>query len=80
MTIEEPLGVVCATTPWDLPFAIATWKLAPAQGFGNAVVCKPAEAASVSAVILTHVLADAGLPAGIEPHVPLGGLKGSSSS
>jgi len=64
---------------WNFPFAIATWKLAPALGFGNAVVCKPAEAASVSAVLLTQVLSDGGLPAGVEPHVPLGGLKGSSS-
>ncbi len=65
MTIEEPLGVVCAITPWNFPFAIPTWKLAPALGFGNAVVWKPAEAASGSAVFLTQVLADAGLPAGV---------------
>ncbi|MCW3002523.1 MAG: aldehyde dehydrogenase family protein [Conexibacter sp.] len=65
MTIEEPLGVVCAITPWNFPFAIPAWKLAPALGFGNAVVWKPAEAASGSAVLLTEVLAQAGLPAGV---------------
>lgn len=65
LTIEEPLGVVCAITPWNFPFAIPTWKLAPALGFGNAVVWKPAEAASGSAVLLTQVLAEAGLPAGV---------------
>jgi acyl-CoA reductase-like NAD-dependent aldehyde dehydrogenase len=64
-TIEQPLGVVCAITPWNFPFAIPTWKLAPALGFGNAVVWKPAEAASGSAVFLTETLAEAGLPAGV---------------
>jgi len=64
-TIEEPLGVVCAITPWNFPFAIPTWKLAPALGFGNAVVWKPAESASGSAVLLAEVLVAAGLPAGV---------------
>lgn len=64
-TVEAPLGVVCAITPWNFPFAIPTWKLAPALGFGNTVVWKPAEAASGSAVLLTEVLVAAGLPAGV---------------
>ncbi|HWI70724.1 MAG TPA: aldehyde dehydrogenase family protein [Baekduia sp.] len=64
-TVEQPLGVVCAITPWNFPFAIPTWKLAPALGFGNAVVWKPAEPASGSAVLLTEVLAEAGLPPGV---------------
>jgi acyl-CoA reductase-like NAD-dependent aldehyde dehydrogenase len=64
-TVEEPLGVVCAITPWNFPFAIPTWKLAPALGFGNAVVWKPAEAASGSAAMLTETLAAAGLPDGV---------------
>ncbi|MCW3005688.1 MAG: aldehyde dehydrogenase family protein [Solirubrobacterales bacterium] len=65
LTVEEPLGVVCAITPWNFPFAIPTWKLAPAIGFGNAVVWKPAEAASGSAVLLAEVLAAAGVPDGV---------------
>jgi aldehyde dehydrogenase (NAD+) len=65
LTIEEPLGVVCVITPWNFPFAIPTWKLAPALGFGNAVVWKPAEPASGSAVLLTETLDAAGLPAGV---------------
>ena len=64
-TVDEPLGVVCAITPWNFPFAIPTWKLAPALGFGNAVVWKPAESASGSAVLLTEALAAAGLPPGV---------------
>lgn len=65
LTLQEPMGIVCAITPWNFPFAIPTWKLAPALGFGNAVVWKPAESASGSAVLLTEVLAAAGLPAGV---------------
>ncbi|QEC49798.1 aldehyde dehydrogenase family protein [Baekduia soli] len=65
MTVEEPLGIVCAITPWNFPSAIPTWKLAPALGFGNTVVFKPAEAASGSAVLLTAVLQEAGLPDGV---------------
>jgi len=65
MTVEQPLGVVCAITPWNFPFAIPTWKLAPAIGFGNAVVWKAAEAASGSAVLLTEIFLAAGLPNGV---------------
>lgn len=64
-TLEDPIGVVCAITPWNFPFAIPAWKLAPAIGFGNTVVWKPAEAASGSAVFLTQVLHEAGLPGGV---------------
>lgn len=65
LTLEEPLGIVLAITPWNFPFAIPTWKLAPAIAFGNSVVLKPAEPASGSAVLLTEILAQAGLPAGV---------------
>jgi len=65
LTVEQALGVVCAITPWNFPFAIPTWKLAPALGFGNAVVWKPAEPASGSAVLLTEVLIAAGIPDGV---------------
>jgi aldehyde dehydrogenase (NAD+) len=65
LTIEQSLGVVCAITPWNFPFAIPAWKLAPALGFGNAVVWKPADAASGSAVFLTRILVEAGVPAGV---------------
>jgi aldehyde dehydrogenase (NAD+) len=63
-TIREPLGVVCAITPWNFPLAIPAWKLAPALAFGNTVVWKPAEIASGSAALLAEALHDAGLPAG----------------
>ena len=62
MTISEPVGVVCAITPWNFPLAIPAWKLAPALACGNAVVWKPAAAASGSALLLAEVLAEAELP------------------
>ena len=66
MTISEPVGVVCAITPWNFPLAIPAWKLAPALArAGNAVVWKPAAAASGSALLLAEVLAEAELPPGV---------------
>jgi aldehyde dehydrogenase (NAD+) len=75
MTVEQPLGAVCAITPWNFPWAIPTWKLAPALGFGNAVVWKPAAAASGSAVMQTELLAEAGLPDGVLNLITGGGGK-----
>src|SRR5215211_7535013 len=65
MTVEQPLGVVCAITPWNFPFAIPVWKLAPALVFGNAAVWKPAGIAVGSAAILAETLSAAGLPDGV---------------
>lgn len=65
LTCREPVGVVGAITPWNFPVAIPLWKIAPALAYGNAVVWKPAEAASGSAVLLARLLQDAGLPAGV---------------
>jgi len=65
LTLEQPLGVVAVITPWNFPFAIPAWKIAPAIAFGNTVVWKPAEAASGSAVFLMRVLELAGLPPGV---------------
>jgi len=65
MTLEEPLGVVCVITPWNFPFAIPVWKLAPSIAFGNTVVWKPADAATGSAVFLANLFTRAGLPPGV---------------
>ncbi len=64
ISLSEPVGPVCAITPWNFPLAIPAWKLAPALACGNPVVWKPATAASGSAVLLAEVLAEAGIPAG----------------
>ena len=62
MTFREPLGVVGLITPWNFPLAIASWKLAPALACGNTVVLKPAELTPLSALLLSEILLEAGLP------------------
>src|SRR5262245_62052785 len=44
-TLRQPMGVVAAIVPWNFPFAITCWKLAPALAAGNSVVLKPARPA-----------------------------------
>ncbi|MDB5805926.1 MAG: carnitine dehydratase [Betaproteobacteria bacterium] len=64
-TLEEPLGVVAAITPWNSPLMLATWKLAPALAAGNTVVWKPSEHSSVSALEFGKLFAEAGFPPGV---------------
>jgi len=64
-TLRQPLGVVCAITPWNFPIAIPTWKIAPALAYGNTVVFKPASASPRTADHLVRALLDAGLPDGV---------------
>lgn len=64
-TTREPLGVCVAITPWNYPLPILTYKVAPALAFGNTVVAKPSELASVSSVYLARLAHEAGVPAGV---------------
>jgi acyl-CoA reductase-like NAD-dependent aldehyde dehydrogenase len=64
-TVREPIGVVGVITPWNFPIAIPAWKIAPAIGFGNTVVFKPASLTPLCAVRLVEALHEAGLPAGV---------------
>jgi acyl-CoA reductase-like NAD-dependent aldehyde dehydrogenase len=64
-TIEEPVGLVLAITPWNDPLATPARKLAPALIAGNTVVLKPATQTPLSALILGAILNEAGLPAGV---------------
>lgn len=64
-SLREPLGVVGLITPWNFPIAIPLWKAAPALAFGNTVVLKPAESASLIATRLAETALAAGLPAGV---------------
>ncbi|MCY0878763.1 MAG: aldehyde dehydrogenase family protein [Firmicutes bacterium] len=63
-TRREPLGVVGVITPWNFPLAIPAWKIAPALVYGNTVVFKPAEWASLTAAALVACLAPL-LPPGV---------------
>ncbi len=64
-TLEEPLGVVAALTPWNSPLMLGTWKLAPALAAGNTFVWKPSEHALVSALEFGKLFAEAGFPPGV---------------
>lgn len=63
-TIARPHGVVAIISPWNLPFLLLTWKIAPALALGNAVIVKPSEETPSSATLLCEIIADAGMPAG----------------
>lgn len=64
-TIKEPHGVVACITPWNFPVAIPVWKLAPALVAGNTVVFKPASNTPGTAVRLTELFVEAGIPDGV---------------
>lgn len=64
-TLREPLGVIGAITPWNFPLLIASQKVAPALASGNAIVLKPAEQTSLTALRLAKITAEAGLPEGV---------------
>lgn len=63
-TIRRPLGVVALITPWNFPWAIPVWKVAPALVAGNTVVFKPSELTPATASLMVEIFAEAGLPAG----------------
>ena len=62
---REPVGVVAVISPWNFPTATASWKIAPALAFGNAVIWKPANATPASAVALTEIIAKQDIPKGL---------------
>ena len=64
-TIKQPHGVVALITPWNFPVAIPIWKIAPALAAGNTVVFKPASNTPSTAVRITELLVEAGIPAGV---------------
>jgi betaine-aldehyde dehydrogenase len=64
LTLREPLGVCAAIVPWNFPFAIATWKVAPALALGNTVLLKPASDTPLSALRLGELAIQAGIPPG----------------
>ena len=59
-----PAGPAVVITPWNAPFMLATWKLAPALAAGNSVIHKPAEWSPLSAALLAELTVEAGFPAG----------------
>lgn len=54
---REPLGIVGQVTPWNYPFMMAVWKIAPALAAGNTVVLKPSDSTPVSTLLLAELAA-----------------------
>jgi 5-carboxymethyl-2-hydroxymuconic-semialdehyde dehydrogenase len=65
VTTRVPIGPVGIITPWNTPFMLSTWKIAPALAAGCTVVHKPAEWSPVTADILARLMREAGLPDGV---------------
>ena len=65
VTTRKPIGPVGVITPWNTPFMLSTWKIAPALAAGCTVVHKPAEASPLSARLLVEIAEEAGLPPGV---------------
>ncbi|KSU84772.1 5-carboxymethyl-2-hydroxymuconate semialdehyde dehydrogenase [Fictibacillus enclensis] len=64
-TMQKPVGVAGLITPWNAPFMLETWKVAPALATGNTVVLKPAEWSPLTAHKLGEIIHEAGLPQGV---------------
>ena len=62
---RKPIGVAGLITPWNTPFMLESWKLAPALASGCTVVLKPAEFTPLSASLWATIFEEAGLPDGV---------------
>ncbi|MFC0582622.1 5-carboxymethyl-2-hydroxymuconate semialdehyde dehydrogenase [Micrococcoides hystricis] len=62
---RKPIGVAGLITPWNTPFMLESWKLAPAIASGCTVVLKPAEFTPLSASLWAGIFEEAGLPTGV---------------
>ena len=63
--LRVPVGVAGLISPWNLPLYLMTWKIAPAIATGNTCVVKGSELTPMSAFLLSDILSQAGLPAGV---------------
>ena len=64
-TLRQPIGLVGAISPWNLPLYLFTWKIAPALAAGNCVIAKPSEVTPFTAYTLSKLCMEAGLPPGV---------------
>lgn len=61
----KEVGVIAQIIPWNFPFLMLAWKIAPALAMGNTVVLKPAEFTSVTALLFAEICEQIGLPDGV---------------
>ncbi|WP_307395289.1 aldehyde dehydrogenase family protein [Bacillus horti] len=64
-TTKEPVGVCAQIIPWNYPFMMAAWKVAPALAAGCTIVLKPASLTPITALVLAEICQEAGVPAGV---------------
>jgi len=64
-TVRQAIGPVAVITPWNTPFMLSTWKIAPALAAGCTVVHKPAEWSPLTATLLAEIITEAGVPPGV---------------
>lgn len=64
LILREPIGVVGQIIPWNFPFLMAAWKLAPAIAAGNTIVIKPSSLTTLSLVTLFELIEDI-IPKGV---------------
>jgi 5-carboxymethyl-2-hydroxymuconic-semialdehyde dehydrogenase len=64
-TMRQAIGPVAIITPWNTPFMLSTWKIAPALAAGCTVVHKPAEWSPLTATLLAEIMTEAGVPPGV---------------
>ena len=74
---QGPVGVAGQIIPWNFPFLMLAWKVAPALALGNTVVLKPAEFTPLTALLFAELAAAAGLPPGVLNVVTGDGATGS---
>ena len=74
LILREPIGVVGQIVPWNFPFLMAAWKLAPALAAGDCIVLKPSSTTPLSALVLAKLIGDL-LPAGVLNVVTGGGSR-----
>ena len=63
-TVKEPVGVCALITPWNFPFLMSVWKIAPALAAGNSIIFKPSSETVLSALKLFEILDKCDLPKG----------------
>jgi aminomuconate-semialdehyde/2-hydroxymuconate-6-semialdehyde dehydrogenase len=64
-TMRDPVGVFGLITPWNGPFMLSTWKMAPCLAYGNSAVHKPSELSPLSMRVLCEIFNEAGMPKGV---------------
>ena len=75
LVLHEPIGVVGQIVPWNFPFLMAAWKLAPALAAGDCIVFKPSSTTSLSVLTLVKLIGHL-LPPGVLNVVTGGGGRG----